>query len=871
MSGHDPDQGNPQVQGQARGQDNSQSHAAAPATAPTAPAAAAAAVVSGAHHQIPGTIPVPIGLPPEFDPNAMKLTRGTSCVLCQQRKVRCDKKKPCANCVKARVECRVVAPNPPRRRKKHLQEKDLIDRLKKYETLLAENGVSIDPIARDLRVSNHGGIDEVADLENDLEGLHTSPDGSQASSSRAGFGAGTHRPDKVPYKWFLFHREFRASEDLMRDSSDEEELDGSAVHRAFDKMYENQDGFPFIVGANRETSVYHYHPTPVQIFQLWQIYINNVNPLLKITHIPTVQGLVIEATSNLDDVPKNVEALLFSIYIMAVLTIDDGESRRLFGEPKAELLSRFHKAGQQALVNAGFMRTTDMMVLQAYILFLIAIRMFVDPRQIFCYVGIAVRIGQRMGLHRDAQVFGLSPFEVEQRRRLWWTIVGYDRRIGEMTGSTVTALSTIGDCKLPLNINDTDLHADGKEAPTEHAGPTEMLFSLIRAELAMAISTDASKDPRVPIDKNNPIASRPLSMVRMAGPGGQWYTLDGFFAHIEGTYLRFCDQKIPLHFFTLTMTRQALCKMRVVSFLVRLANNDPAAALNEHERDTLFLEATQMIEYDNIVQSAESLRGYKWYTFLHFPFPAYMFLVTEMRQRTTGPLVDRAWDAITENHELRGLMNTLHNPMHIAFGNLFVKAWDARAAAQRQQGIVHQAPSWIGRLRERAEKASRDGKRPRKDPLPSAPPSDGSPAVIPNLHQAGPMGPTPRQSVDYPQPQQQQQQEQQQQQPLQQQQQQQQQQSLPRFGAPGEMGMMATPPGENSGLDPAQLMGLPDMNNEFGDMNWGFFMQGYDMNNFAGFPPGFGPFPAGPPDNVEVQGAPPVSMPPAPAQGNPYR
>ncbi|KAG7115540.1 Pyriculol/pyriculariol biosynthesis cluster transcription factor like protein [Verticillium longisporum] len=127
----------------------------------------------------------------------MKLTRGTSCVLCQQRKVRCDKRKPCANCVKARVECRVVPPNPPRRRKKRLQEKDLIDRLKKYETLLAENGVSVDPIARDLRVSSHGGVDEVTDLENDLEGLHTSPDGSQASSSQTGFGAGTHRPDKT--------------------------------------------------------------------------------------------------------------------------------------------------------------------------------------------------------------------------------------------------------------------------------------------------------------------------------------------------------------------------------------------------------------------------------------------------------------------------------------------------------------------------------------------------------------------------------------------------------------------------------------------------------------------------------------------------
>jgi hypothetical protein len=138
----------------------------------------------------------PQGLPPSQPPihhshadmAAMKLTRGTSCVLCQQRKVRCDKNKPCANCVKARVECRVIPPQPPRRRKKRLQEKDLIERLKKYETLLAENGVRFESIQAELQATGQvtggtlgsDGADDVADLENDFEGLRASP-GSSAS------------------------------------------------------------------------------------------------------------------------------------------------------------------------------------------------------------------------------------------------------------------------------------------------------------------------------------------------------------------------------------------------------------------------------------------------------------------------------------------------------------------------------------------------------------------------------------------------------------------------------------------------------------------------------------------------------------------
>ena len=112
----------------------------------------------------------------------MKLTRGTSCVLCQQRKVRCDKNKPCANCVKAKVECRVIPPQPPRRRKKRLHEKDLIDRLKKYENLLTKHGIEFDAIGGDLRVERNQD-DDVDELENDFEALKTSPEASASPAA----------------------------------------------------------------------------------------------------------------------------------------------------------------------------------------------------------------------------------------------------------------------------------------------------------------------------------------------------------------------------------------------------------------------------------------------------------------------------------------------------------------------------------------------------------------------------------------------------------------------------------------------------------------------------------------------------------------
>lgn len=157
----------------------------------------------------------------------------------------------------------------------------------------------------------------------------------------------------------------------MNDSSDED-YDGPTLHHAFDTMFENNDGFPFVVGGAM-ISVTAAHPTAIQIFQLWQIYINNVNPLLKLSHISTLQSQIITAGANTSKIAKPLEALMFAIYFSAITSMTDDEVQTTFGEDKAVLLTRFHNATQQALVNAGFMRSTELMVLQALLLYLVSL------------------------------------------------------------------------------------------------------------------------------------------------------------------------------------------------------------------------------------------------------------------------------------------------------------------------------------------------------------------------------------------------------------------------------------------------------------------------------------------------------------------
>lgn len=135
-------------------------------------------------------------------------------------------------------------------------------------------------------------------------------------------------------------------------------------------MFDGQDGFPFVIGGSTAT-VTDFHPPGVQVLQLWQIYLDKVNPLLKITHTPTIQGQLVEAAANPSKIAKPLEALMFSIYFIAVTAMTDDEVRDTFKDDRNRLLSKYHHGTQQALINAGFMRSPDLVVLQAYVMYLV--------------------------------------------------------------------------------------------------------------------------------------------------------------------------------------------------------------------------------------------------------------------------------------------------------------------------------------------------------------------------------------------------------------------------------------------------------------------------------------------------------------------
>lgn len=63
-----------------------------------------------------------------------------SCVTCRRRKVKCDKKQPCANCVKAHIDCIFPSPGRAPRKPRKPQDSELVERLKKLEGVVRSLG-----------------------------------------------------------------------------------------------------------------------------------------------------------------------------------------------------------------------------------------------------------------------------------------------------------------------------------------------------------------------------------------------------------------------------------------------------------------------------------------------------------------------------------------------------------------------------------------------------------------------------------------------------------------------------------------------------------------------------------------------------------
>ncbi|KAK5652406.1 hypothetical protein OQA88_10598 [Cercophora sp. LCS_1] len=411
-------------------------------------------------------------------------------------------------------------------------------------------------------------------------------------------------------------------------------------------------------------------PSIQQTFRLWQTFLDNFNPLTKILHAPTTQQLISTAVAGANGPDANTEALLFAIYLCAVTTMTEQECMDQLGEPKMNLFNRYSHATKRALCNAQFLQSTDLVVLQALTLYLLASRQCIDDQSMWLLAGLAGRTAQVMGMHREQTLNKLPPFEAELRRRLWWQIILLDSQSASVSGTRLDATWVdTGDTKCPLNLSDSALSPYMREIPFEHQGPTEMLFCRVRFEVG-----ECMKQVRKVERARKVSPSVPLAQAEQA--------IDSLEHKLDEHLFRRCDGSIPLHLLATGVGHSAICSMRlsVRQHLYVPAETKGVGKMSEAGRGELFQLALRILEYDNVAYSTKSLQPFLWYVTSNFPFQALIHVLTHLLHWAKGDEAEQGWASINQVYGDRpDLIGDTKKPVSVAIGNLILKAWEKTA------------------------------------------------------------------------------------------------------------------------------------------------------------------------------------------------
>lgn len=154
-----------------------------------------------------------------------------------------------------------------------------------------------------------------------------------------------------------------------------------------------------------------------------------------------------------------------------------------------EIIRSYRACCAQSLVLSDYVRpgahTLEAFILYAEIEFIISKH---DQVSSYLFIGNAVRLAFRMGLHRDPSKVGgsISPFQGEMRRRMWQVVTQIDLLASFHIGLPSMVQAVESDTLEPRNLFDTDFDEDSTELPPSRPKEerTHLSYTLAKGRVA---------------------------------------------------------------------------------------------------------------------------------------------------------------------------------------------------------------------------------------------------------------------------------------------------------------------------------------------------------------------------------------------------
>ncbi|KAF7522764.1 hypothetical protein PCG10_007278 [Penicillium crustosum] len=585
-----------------------------------------------------------------------------TCNLCRQRRVKCDRQVPrCSNCLRSEGKCvyppgRGRAPKRPRRG----VDPRLPERLSRLESIINQFDAATQQSHQAQQDFHVREANETHPFDLDFSRLKVDESKSYYVNNAL---------------WVTLSNEVEELRDLVFEPASEDEAPepapstysshsssttSTAASRASSQLGLNAAIFGYGATAS---SLQHLHPPLTQAVTLFAAFTENVAPLVRIFHMPTLTHVYWDAIASLDSLDKHTETLIFAIHYSAVISLTPEQCLVILHETREAALERYRLAVQQALARGNLLNTQRMTMLQAAVLFLSALPNEDNSRAAWSLTSLVYHIARTMGLHRDGTAFKLKPFETELRRRLWWQICIIDSRSSEYHCNEPIAQHFSSDTKPPLHVNDADLSPDMVEAPAERWDrATDMTLSLVRCEAIQTgwkLGLTKQKQPRHPGSRNAEIADdseEPAKKCRVL--------IQNLEASFRNKYLRICDSSVPFQFLSSAVARVILARFWLTTqYSVASSENQaddkspkgslfpriPASTgqLDNNMRDELFRTSIELLEVSGMLLTNKDITKWTWYSTTHIQWGGMAFVLSELCARPHSPECDRAWDCVT--------------------------------------------------------------------------------------------------------------------------------------------------------------------------------------------------------------------------------
>lgn len=302
-----------------------------------------------------------------------------------------------------------------------------------------------------------------------------------------------------------------------------------------------------------------------------------------------------------------------------------------------------------------------------------------------------------MGLHRDGELLGLKPFETEMRRRLWWQIIMVDAKYAMMSGLSHTLLPRGWDTKIPKNISDEDLLPSATEPIHDKEGPTDMILVITVYKIAKNLIHLPGLETILLINEME--ATRGTSGPNKAKVAEYRKVVVQLNKELDELFASFSDPKPgSLHELARHLKNHLTGKLSTLA-KPPAESKEWGTEVFDHTSNAFRL-AVDTTSHAIEQYKMASFPGWDWFARLHFQLDIFAYLVGQLSYRTTGKLVDQAWQVVEDVYEYHPEFYETSQRMYYQLAHFIFKAWRKREEVLRRRlGQAPEVPRCVQKLR----------------------------------------------------------------------------------------------------------------------------------------------------------------------------